>query len=96
MLTAVSASAFLISVLGVRMTRRLVMRLAATLFTSATESERSPNRMLPSPGTATLWPSVAHALMTSPMASHAALMEPLLMPERRAASWITLSAVSLL
>lgn len=45
---------------------------------------RRPKRMLPSPGIATALPSVAHALITSPMASQAALMAPFEMPLRRA------------
>ncbi len=40
---------------------------------------RSPKRMLPSPGSATEWPSVAQALITSPVASqHATILFNLL------------------
>ena len=81
---------------GVNITRRVVIRSEPTLFTSAILFERSPKRMVPKPGTATEWPSVAHALITSPMASQAALMAPLAIPERSAASLITLLCESLL
>ena len=74
------------STLGVKMTRRVVINPEATWFTSLTEEARSPNRIDPSPGTATEWPSVAQALMTSARASHEALILPFEMPLRRAAS----------
>ena len=61
--------------------RRVVIRLVFTSFTSATDFERSPNRMVPSPGSATEWPSVAHALITSPAASQQACITPWLTPE---------------
>ena len=61
---------------GVKMMRRVVIRLDFTSFTSSTDFERSPKRMVPSPGSATLWPSVAHALMTSPAASQQACITP--------------------
>ena len=61
---------------GVKITLRLVMSELDTSLTSATLVARTPNRMVPNPGTATECPSVAHALITSPIAAHAALMVP--------------------
>ena len=78
------ASSSLISTLGVKITRRVVIRSEPTLFTSAMDLLRNPNRIVPRPGTATEWPSVAHALITSPIASQAALIAPLAIPLRRA------------
>ena len=49
----VSASERLMSGVGVKMTRREVMRLVATLFTSLTDAARTPKRMVPRPGMAT-------------------------------------------
>ena len=92
----VAASSRFISTLGVKMTRRVVIRPVPTIATSATEVARSPKRIVPTPGTGMECPSVAHAFTTSPMASHAALMVPRPMPARMAASLITLLSVSLL
>ena len=46
-------SSSLISTLGVKMTRLVCIRRAATLSTSAADAARTPKRMVPSPGKAT-------------------------------------------
>ena len=65
-----SCSAFFTSVDGVKMILRVVMSADATMFTSSTDLALTENRIVPSPGTGTECPSVAHALMTEPIASN--------------------------
>ncbi|CUQ50416.1 Uncharacterised protein [Segatella copri] len=92
----VSCSSRLMSTLGVKITRRLVIRLVATSPTVGTLLALTPNRMVPNPGTATEWPSVHHALITSPAASQQTCITPTLTPLLIAASLITLLSESLL
>ena len=75
------------STLGVKMMRRTLMRLAFTSSRSSTAFERTPKRMVPSPGRGTEWPSVAHVRITSPAASQAALITPAEIP-----LWVAASA----
>ena len=86
---AVAFSSSFRSLLGVKMMRRALISPLFTSSTFSTAFARTPNRMVPSPGSATLWPSVAHALITSPAASQHACITPWLTPLRRAASRMT-------
>src|SRR5574344_2120948 len=90
MLTAVVISSFFTSVEATKIIFRVVMRLDATMFTSSTLFAFRPNRIVPSPGTGTEWPSVAQALITSPQAENAAWRAPFWIPDRREASSIIL------